>query len=88
MWDCSLMDRMGNSVTEYHDARTIHPDCPLDELKLVSSTLPNFKIKISDGWVEYEYPLEINREYSVESVYKKICEAFGARICDGKKVSI
>lgn len=45
-----------------------------------------FQISISDGWCEYQYPLEVKNGEAlcIHDVYKRICKTFKCDLTIGK----
>jgi len=46
-----------------------------------------FKIKISDGFCEYEYPLNVSDNVCIHDIYVEICKAFKLKEQEGKCIN-
>jgi len=46
--------------------------------------LVEFKISIDDGYCEWQYPIKLSDEFSVNKVMQKICETFKVEMLEGK----
>lgn len=79
--DCNtLSSDMNNIVHELH--REIKR-LKSNSYKAVSS---NFTIKINDTYCEYEYPLRISKNYSIDQIAKRIFKSFRTKEYEGRLV--